>query len=79
MTASNLFDLAGRVVIVTGGGRGIGRAEALLLASEGAAVVINDFGGSPAGEGGGKGPADEVVDEITRMGTPLLAISRRIP
>src|SRR5215208_6464689 len=60
--------LEGKVAIVTGGGRGIGRAEALLLASEGAAVVVNDFGGSPAGEGGDRGPADEVVDEIKKMG-----------
>jgi len=60
--------LEGKVAIVTGGGRGIGRAESLLLASEGAAVVVNDFGGSAAGEGGDKGPADEVVDEITAMG-----------
>jgi 3-oxoacyl-[acyl-carrier protein] reductase len=59
--------LEGKVAIVTGGGRGIGRAEALLLASEGAAVVVNDFGGSPAGEGGDKGPADEVVEEIEKM------------
>ena len=60
--------LEGKVAIVTGGGRGIGRAEALLLAAEGAAVVINDFGGSAAGEGGDKGPADEVVDEIKSTG-----------
>src|SRR5687768_11393829 len=60
--------LEGKVAIVTGGGRGIGRGESLLLASEGAAVIINDFGGSTAGEGGDKGPADEVVDEIQKMG-----------
>jgi len=60
--------LEGKVAIVTGGGRGIGRAEALLLASEGAAVVINDFGGSPAGEGGDKGPADEVAEIIRGQG-----------
>ena len=60
--------LKDRVAIVTGAGRGIGRGEALLLASEGAAVVINDFGGSAAGEGGEKSPADEVVDEIKASG-----------
>ncbi len=60
--------LKDRVAIVTGAGRGIGRGEALLLAAEGAAVVINDFGGSAAGEGGEKSPADEVVDEIKAAG-----------
>ena len=60
--------LKDRVAIVTGAGRGIGRGEALLLAAEGAAVVINDFGGSAAGEGGEKSPADEVVEEIKAAG-----------
>jgi len=57
-----LFD--GKVAIVTGAGRGIGRAEALLLASEGAAVVVNDLGGSSEGTGSDAGPAQQVVDEI---------------
>src|SRR3972149_12325346 len=65
--------LKGRVAIVTGGGRGIGRGEALLLASEGAAVVINDFGGGAHGEGAEKGPADHVVDEIKAMGGQAVA------
>ena len=60
--------LQDRVAIVTGAGRGIGRGEALLLASEGAAVVINDFGGSSAGEGGEKSPADEGGAEIEAAG-----------
>lgn len=60
--------LKDRVAIVTGAGRGIGRGEALLLAQEGAAVVVNDFGGGAHGEGSEKGPADEVVDEIKAAG-----------
>ncbi len=65
--------LKGRVAIVTGAGRGIGRGEALALASEGAIVIVNDFGGATDGTGGDKGPADEVVDEIKRMGGRALA------
>jgi 3-oxoacyl-[acyl-carrier protein] reductase len=60
--------LEGRVAIVTGAGRGIGRGEALALAAEGARVVVNDFGGSAAGEGGDSTPAEEVVAEIKKMG-----------
>ena len=60
--------LEGKVAIVTGGGRGIGRAECLSLASEGAAVVVNDFGGGPDGTGGAESPADEVADAITAEG-----------
>jgi len=61
-----LFD--GKVAIITGAGRGIGRSHALLLASEGAAVVVNDLGGSASGEGGDRTPAQEVVDEIAAKG-----------
>jgi NAD(P)-dependent dehydrogenase (short-subunit alcohol dehydrogenase family) len=63
----------GKVAIVTGAGRGIGRAEALLLASEGAKVVVNDLGGSPDGSGSDRGPAQEVVDEIVAAGGEAVA------
>jgi len=58
----------GRVAIVTGAGRGIGREHALMLASEGAAVVVNDLGAQPDGSGADPGPAHEVVAEIEAMG-----------
>ena len=65
--------LEGRVAIVTGAGRGIGRGVAHLLAEEGASVVVNDFGGNLDGTGGDAGPADEVVKEITDAGGTAVA------
>ena len=65
--------LKGKVAIVTGAGRGIGKFETLGLAAEGAAVVVNDFGGGPDGTGGDKGPADEVVKEIKKGGGQAVA------
>ncbi len=63
----------GRVCIVTGAGRGIGREHALMLAAEGAKVVVNDLGGSASGEGTDVGPAQEVVDEIVAAGGEAVA------
>jgi len=65
--------LDGKVAIVTGAGRGIGRAEAILLAAEGASVVVNDFGGTLHGAGSDQSPAQGVVDEITAAGGTAVA------
>jgi len=70
--------LDGRVAVITGAGRGIGREHALLFAKEGARVVVNDLGGDNAGEGSDSGPAHEVVDEITAAGGSAVANTANI-
>ena len=58
----------GRVAVVTGAGRGIGREHALMLAEQGARVIVNDLGGDEAGHGTDLTPAQQVVAEIEAMG-----------
>ena len=65
--------LDGRVAVITGAGRGIGREHALLFAREGAKVVVNDLGGNFDGTGADAGPAHEVVEEIKAMGGEAVA------
>jgi len=65
--------LDGRVAIITGAGRGLGREHALLFAAEGAKVVVNDLGGDIDGSGEDRAPAQLVVDEIKKMGGEAVA------
>ena len=65
--------LDGRVAIITGAGRGIGREHALLFAQEGAKLVINDLGGAVDGSGDDRGAAEMVADEIRAMGGEAVA------
>jgi NAD(P)-dependent dehydrogenase (short-subunit alcohol dehydrogenase family) len=65
--------LDGRVAIITGAGRGIGREHSLLFAQEGAKVVVNDLGGAIDGSGDDRSPAQQVVDEIKAAGGEAVA------
>ena len=65
--------LEGRVAVITGAGRGVGREHALLFAAEGAKVVVNDLGGSTDGAGSDTTPAQQVVEEIRAAGGEAVA------
>ncbi len=68
----------GRVAVITGAGRGLGREYALLLGSKGAKVVVNDVGGSLKGDGSDEGPAREVVREIKASGGEAIACTESV-
>jgi NAD(P)-dependent dehydrogenase (short-subunit alcohol dehydrogenase family) len=70
--------LEGKIAIVTGAGRGIGRAEALLFAAQGAKVVVNDLGGGPTGSGGDSSIAEAVVAEIRAAGGVAVADTHNV-
>jgi NAD(P)-dependent dehydrogenase (short-subunit alcohol dehydrogenase family) len=77
---NRLSDLGfdGRVAIVTGGGRGLGREYALLLAARGAKVVVNDIGGCLSGEGVDEGPAHDVAAEINAEGEEAIPCTETV-
>jgi NAD(P)-dependent dehydrogenase (short-subunit alcohol dehydrogenase family) len=68
----------GRVAVITGSGRGLGREYALLLAARGARIVVNDNGSSLTGEGGDPGPANQVVEEIRNLGGEAVAVTESV-
>jgi NAD(P)-dependent dehydrogenase (short-subunit alcohol dehydrogenase family) len=70
--------LEGKVAVITGTGRGIGRSHAVRFAAEGAAVVINDLGGANDGSGADAGPAQQVVDEIVAAGGRAVANTHNV-
>jgi NAD(P)-dependent dehydrogenase (short-subunit alcohol dehydrogenase family) len=70
--------LDGRVAVITGAGRGLGREHALLFAREGARVVVNDLGGSADGTGADAGPAHDVVEEIKAFGGEAVAHTQSV-
>jgi NAD(P)-dependent dehydrogenase (short-subunit alcohol dehydrogenase family) len=74
--SNSRFD--GRVAVITGGGRGLGREYARLLGSQGAKVVVNDPGGSVKGEGIDAGPAEQVVREIKSLGSEAVACTASV-